>query len=277
MPTSNVLLVEPRKHAAALPALENIRRNLPETEIVWFHGTKNKDFARDVASKVGNVRLREMPVENLKDGHEYSSFMLNPGLWRELRHYARRDPTSKTLVTQTDAGFCHFDTAAAHAQLRSLEDVDYIGAPGRSHYNGGISYRGIDGMLRVVQGTDDIAIDSGLWDSGNWLTEWHPENRKAEDQVFSRECHNHPERCRLASRDQASLFSCCTVTQENPTSIFSTTKKTPLAFHGHKHHFVGGSPSQPFPTLDAMFASCPGAEAILSNQFVLGDESESIM
>ena len=79
-----------------------------------------------------------------------------------MRHYAKRNPNSKTLVFQTDSGFCNIDTDRVVDHLEKIEDVDYIGAPAGIgvHQNGGFSY--VDGMLKISTQSENIEIDSDL-------------------------------------------------------------------------------------------------------------------
>ena len=97
-----------------------------------------------------------------------------------MRHYAKRNPNSKTLVFQTDSGFCNIDTDRVVEHLEKIEDVDYIGAPAGIgvHQNGGFSYRDVDGMLKISTQSENIEIDSDFWDSGFWLQNWQVPDRR---------------------------------------------------------------------------------------------------
>ena len=259
MPLSSALIVEPREHPASFASIRNVRENLgPEIPIIWFHGTKNKEFAQDIAEKIPNLKLREIPVDNLPSAGHYSSFMLNKNLWKELRHYARREPNSKTLVFQTDSGFCNLDTNKTLEHLSTLEEIDYVGAPAGGHHNGGFSYRDIDGMLKVATRSDNIEVDSGLWDSGYWLNDWSAPSRrpKAEDKVISATCKN-LKTCRHANTEQGDKFSCCGMNKHRAIDEWPDA----LGFHGHKHHYVGRL--KPFDALEELFAVCPEAEHII--------------
>ena len=262
MPLSSALIVEPREHPSSFSAIENVRKNIGnDIPIIWFHGTSNKEFAENIASKIENIRLREIPVDNLPSAGHYSAFMLNPGLWKEMRHYAKRNPNSKTLVFQTDSGFCNMDTDRVVEHLEKIEDVDYIGAPAGIgvHQNGGFSYRDVDGMLKISTQSENIEIDSDLWDSGFWLQNWQVPDRRppAEDKLVTATCRN-MDNCTVADEIRASEFSCCA---GGRTAVKSWPE--PLAFHGNIKHFVGNSQTKPFQTVEDFFQTCPGAKDIL--------------
>lgn len=265
MPISTALIVEPRSHPASLPALKNVRENLgPDVPIIWFHGTDNKEFAENIANEVSNVRLREISVNNLSRG-QYSGFINNQALWKEMKHYSHHCPNSKTLLFQTDSGFCQYDTEKALNALKELDHLDYVGAFATTHQNGGFSYRDNEASRRIVADykqeeylEDD---DSGLWDSGYWLTEWKPTKKGVEeDRVFSAHC-NERTNCQKANQDEATSFACCTV--RGPHSKADSQFEPPLAFHGHHHHFIGRG--QPWKNLQEFFEDCPAAADIFGH------------
>ena len=253
----SALIVEPREHPASLTVLKNIRANIPpEAPIVWFHGTQNREFAQHVSKQIENVMLREIPVSNFDNAQEYSGFMLNPNLYKELRHYAKREPNSKVLVFQTDSGFCHVDNDNFAEYMRSAEHIDYAGAPGRNHFNGGFSLRDIDSMIKLTTNVDDLPNDSGLWDSGFWVDDVQKTRKPAEDRVLSSGCQN-KEWCKLATKEEAEQLSCCAVNRKHSASWNS------MAFHGHPHHFAGG-PAAPFKSIDELYKACPESKTILN-------------
>ena len=82
------------------------------------------------------------------------------------------------------------------------------------------SYRDVDGMLKISIQSENIEIDSDLWDSGFWLQNWQvPDKRPpAEDKLVTATCKNMND-CKVADEIRASESSCRTTrTRSNPDS-----------------------------------------------------------
>jgi hypothetical protein len=106
-------------------------------------------LARAVGS--ADIEVRHLPANTAFDSHaSVSAFLTAPFLWTDLAPY------SKILLFQADSILC----AASSARVDDFLEYDLIGAPIDARYgkgyNGGLSLRSREMVLRVI----------GLWDFG---------------------------------------------------------------------------------------------------------------
>ena len=139
--TRCAVIVEPRKHRDLVYVLRNVSHFLgPEWSVVWFHGTDNAAWAREIQSTLPNLHLIALSCADLSPLEKYSELLTTEGFWNQIPH-----PIEHILIFQTDALLCR---RGADAFL----GYDYIGAEWYfgGFGNGGLSLRSKTTMLRIL-------------------------------------------------------------------------------------------------------------------------------
>ena len=75
------VIVEPREHPALRPVLNNICTKLPDVPITVIHGTNNRKFAHEQASRIPCVtHIKEVNAPNL-NSKTYSKLLTSEAFW----------------------------------------------------------------------------------------------------------------------------------------------------------------------------------------------------
>jgi hypothetical protein len=150
------IIIEPRKHKALWFVIDNALENLSnEWKIILFHGTKNEEYAKNIAVQCNSPRLQlvGLPVENLNQ-RTYSEVLSTPSV---IYDYI---DTEYFLIFQTDSLIIKKNKDKMNAFLEM--NIDYVGAPWlRTEYsptkerdfigNGGFSLRKTSTMKKIIE------------------------------------------------------------------------------------------------------------------------------
>ena len=183
------IIIEPRKHKALEFVLNNILDCLSqEWQIIFFHGTNNIDYSKNISDKLNKlyndrIKLINLNVDNL-DQRKYSKLLATKTI---IYDYIN---TEYFLVFQTDSIMIKQNSHLIKYFLDG--NYDYIGSPWlicgyeptkqRDFIgNGGFSLRKTETMLKIIQ--------NHKWDENN---EWHEDlffSKKYDDIVTRKPCY----------------------------------------------------------------------------------------
>ncbi|KAI8950869.1 hypothetical protein F4801DRAFT_314807 [Xylaria longipes] len=164
-PLGNLIPVILHFHSVLGPEWPIILYTSPQTASVLL---RSAPFSRAVAAS--EIEIRHLPRATTFDSHaSVSTFLTAPFLWTDLAPYA------KILLFQADSILC----AASPARVDEFLEYDLVGAPIDARFgtgfNGGLSLRNRELVLRVIERWD-FGADSAAADA--------PQEWKFEDQWF---------------------------------------------------------------------------------------------
>jgi hypothetical protein len=163
------IIIEPRKHKALHFVLNNILDCLSqEWKIIFFHGTKNIEYSKNITSNLNNLYNNRVTLVNLNIDNlncvSYSKLLATRTIVYDYID------TEYFLVFQTDSMMFKSNSHLINYFLD--KNYDYVGAPWLicNYYptkerdfigNGGFSLRKTETMLKI--------IDNHKWDENSEL------------------------------------------------------------------------------------------------------------
>jgi hypothetical protein len=144
------VIVEPRCHQLLLPIVKNIIDNVPDINIIIFHGNKNYNFIIDNLQKyfnsyeINRIKLINLNIDNLTV-IEYSNMLITQKFWDMI-------DGEQILIFQTDSCILNYNEEL----LKECYKFGYIGAPTKKYrpipwQNGGFSLRKKSLMKKAIE------------------------------------------------------------------------------------------------------------------------------